>query len=145
MLMASAMLLLLSGCEDGADFNWEDNYKRVLVTVNLTLTNGYSKDAYLVLQNLNETHSPSTLVKPNASRIVKYQEHVINDPKFESAFEMNVRGEADKGGIFHTLYVDFKKYNVSYDDVGKRVGVLTVNVNAVFTGTSWTVTITPVG
>jgi len=142
MLIASAMLLLLSGCEINIGGPLTDD--SVIVKVKLTLKNGYSQDAYLVLADLNESKNASTLVKPNASRVVNYTEQLSKDPKYEQTFSLILRGDGGKGSVEHTYYVDYRDFKLSSinQDDDKTTGFVNVNVNAVFTGTSWTVTAT---
>lgn len=138
MLMASAMLLLLSGCELDP---WGDTEKSVTVTVHITLTNSYTKDAYLIVTDLYEQNGPSTLVKPGASRTVDYANNVLNDPKFEHTFDFMIRGESDQGGFYKVHTVDHTKYSLgSVDSENPNLGYKSINVRAVFTGTSFTVT-----
>ena len=72
--MFSACYLFLSG--------YSSQVKTVDVSVNITLTIGSTKDAYLIVTDLHEQYVPSTLVKPGAPRIVTYGMNVLNSPMF---------------------------------------------------------------
>ncbi|MFA5302843.1 MAG: hypothetical protein WC395_09175 [Bacteroidales bacterium] len=137
-MVAAFIFVLLSGCEIDP---WGDTEKSVTVTVNITLTNGYTKDAYLIVTDLYEQNGPSTLVKPGASRTAQYGMNVLSDPLFEHTFDIMLRGESDQGAFVLVHTVDHTKYSIgSVDSENLDLGYKSINVRAVFTGTSFTVT-----
>ena len=138
-MMSAAVLLIFQGC----DFDLSGDSapdKSVNVYVKITLTNGSTKDAYLIVTDLYEQNGPSTLVKPGASRIVNYDMNVLNSPMFEHKFDFMIRGESEQGTATYVHTVDYKKYSISVDEENPDLAHCSINVNAVFTGTSFTLT-----
>ncbi len=138
-ILASGMLVLLTGCENILR-NLGEALPIVNVNVKITLTNGYTKEAYLIFSEYSEYNNASTLVQPGASRVLEYPFTITVDPKFEQTFDIHIRGESD--GSFAALdhTIDYSKYSTTVDESDKTVSYCTVNVHAVFTGTSFTVT-----
>jgi hypothetical protein len=139
MFMAAAIILLFQGCDFDLGGDSAPD-KTVDVNVKITLTNGTTKDAYLIITDLYEQNGPSTLVKPGASRIVMYGMNVLNSPGFEHKFDFMIRGESEQGTAIYVHTVDYKKYSISVDDEDPNLAYSSINVGAVFTGNSFTVT-----
>ena len=138
-MMATVILLMFCGCDFSLSGDSTPD-KTVDVNVKITLTNGTTKDAYLIVTDLHEQNGPSTLVKPGASRIVTYGMNVLNSPGFEHKFDFMIRGESEQGTATYVHTVDYKKYSISVDDEDPNLAYSSINVGAVFTGNSFTVT-----
>ena len=139
MFMAAAIILLFQGCDFDLGGDSAPD-KTVDVNVKITLTNGTTKDAYLIVTDLYEQNGPSTLVKPGASRIVMYGMNVLNSPGFEHKFDFMIRGESEEGTAILVHTVDYKKYSITVDEKNPDLAHSSINFNAVFTGSSFTAT-----
>jgi hypothetical protein len=137
--MATAFLLMFYGCDFDLSGEGAPD-KTVDVNVTITLTNGTTKDAYLIVTDLYEQNGLSTLVKPGASRIVKYGMNVLNSPMYEHKFDFMIRGESEEGTAILVHTVDYKKYSITVDEKNPDLAHSSINFNAVFTGSSFTAT-----
>jgi len=138
-MMATAILLMFYGCDFDLGGDSAPD-KSVNVNVKITLTNGTTKDAYLIVKDLYEQNGPSTLVKPGASRVVMYGMNVLSSSLYDHKFDFMIRGESEEGTAILVHTVDYKKYSITVDEKNPDLAHSSINFNAVFIGSSFTVT-----
>lgn len=134
-----AFVFLLISCEGGLDFSGDEKVdKGVNVNISIVMNNAHTEAAYLLLEN--EVQDASTLVASNSSRSLSEGVNLPSDSRYEHTYEMVFKARWGEGNYVETThYVDYKKYELNFEEGLDAPPSLSVRVTVTFDGSKLTV------
>ncbi|MBN2261870.1 MAG: hypothetical protein JW735_03095 [Prolixibacteraceae bacterium] len=130
------LLLIFVSCEGGIDFSGTEKVdKGVNVNMTIVLKNAYSDSVYLLLDN--EMQNESTLLASNSSRSINDAINLTSDSRYEHKYDLLIKARWGEGNYVETThYVDYKKYELNFDDGLDAAPSLNLLITATFNGTN---------
>jgi hypothetical protein len=131
------VMFIFYSCED--DQNYSSFERNVSVNVTYTLVNSSSADSYIYIRDLYESATAATLLKPGASRVVKFNSNVIASTLTEQTFSVYISAKVGENSYSVTHDVDYRKFTGVTDPKNSFYTTVDIKARVAFNGSQFSI------